>query len=161
MYNSTYGNPYVVHANNSEFTVPYWGIAIYRANNLQVLHISRWGLFWKKKKNTTTLPLMCLCFFTTQPLYSLGHISKASPKDMDTCTRPVCRLWGQCIHSLIQQAWWVLDLITNFVWQATLSTIVKILKYEWIGPWALQLEYLTVPVLIVSDSPNVGEVLSD
>lgn len=117
--------------------------------------------FEKKNKNTTTLPLMCLCFFTTQPLYSLGHISKASPKDMDTCTRPVCRLWGQCIHSLIQQAWWVLDLITNFVWQATLSTIVKILKYEWIGPWALQLEYLTVPVLIVSDSPNVGEVLSD
>lgn len=117
--------------------------------------------FFEKKKNTTTLPLMCLCFFTTQPLYSLGHISKASPKDMDTCTRPVCRLWGQCIHSLIQQAWWVLDLITNFVWQATLSTIVKILKYEWIGPWALQLEYLTVPVLIVSDSPNVGEVLSD
>lgn len=117
--------------------------------------------FEKKNKNTTTLPLMCLCFFTTQPLYSLGHISKASPKDMDTCTRPVCHLWGQCIHSLIQQAWWVLDLITNFVWQATLSTIVKILKYEWIGPWALQLEYLTVPVLIVSDSPNVGEVLSD
>lgn len=48
--------------------------------------------FEKKNKNTTTLPLMCLCFFTTQPLYSLGHISKASPKDMDTCTRPVCRL---------------------------------------------------------------------
>lgn len=44
---------------------------------------------------------LCVCMFNTQHLFFPEPTSKAIPKAMATCTRPVCHPWDQCsIHQI-------------------------------------------------------------